>query len=283
MNDHWTDRWERTARWGKKKSVELGARRKGEVTMQLFRPRPHTWLPRLPQEWGRGKEGQDLSTGSSLWRLTQNPHSPPSALQTSASWPPDHACWSHDIGRPCWPRRHRPLCRSRAGRGHRGAAAWSLRWACARRSRLSHWSRGCLRPPALPRCPHSPPGPLMWEGVCMRRWCGITFVHTHQQMDRQTRSMHTENTVMCADTREHRTNRSHQCQGKIIKTKIKNTPSEYMLDGVEWTQPVGINHITCLASAQGQEQTMEWILCASSVLWAREMSLPDGEPHKDRR
>lgn len=69
----------------KKTLVELSERRKGEVTMQLFRPRPHTWLPRLPQEWGRGKEGQDLSAGSSLWRLTQHPHSPPSALQTSAS------------------------------------------------------------------------------------------------------------------------------------------------------------------------------------------------------
>lgn len=57
---------------------------KGEV-MQLFRPRPHTWLPRLPQGGGRGKEGQDLSTGSSLWRPPQNPHSPPFASQTSAS------------------------------------------------------------------------------------------------------------------------------------------------------------------------------------------------------
>lgn len=44
-----------------------------------------TQLPRLPQDWGKGKEGQDLSTGSSLWRPSLNPHSPPFASQTSAS------------------------------------------------------------------------------------------------------------------------------------------------------------------------------------------------------
>lgn len=154
--------------------MELGARCKGEATMQLFRPRPHTWLPRLPQEWGRGKEGRDLSTGSSLWRLTQNPHSPPSALQTSASWPPERACWSHGSGGPCWPQRRRPVRRRQAGCGHRGVVARSRRWACARRSRPSHWSRGCLRPPAMPRCPRSPPGPLMREEAAWRHMCTRT-------------------------------------------------------------------------------------------------------------
>lgn len=46
---------------------------------------PRSTASRLPQEWGRGKEGQDLRTGFSLWRPTQSPHSPPSASQTSAS------------------------------------------------------------------------------------------------------------------------------------------------------------------------------------------------------
>lgn len=45
---------------------------------------PRSTASRLPWECGRGKEGQDLSTGSCLWRLIQNPHSPPFASQTSA-------------------------------------------------------------------------------------------------------------------------------------------------------------------------------------------------------
>lgn len=33
---------------------------KGEVIMQLFRPRPHTWLPRIPQSGSGGRRGRAL-------------------------------------------------------------------------------------------------------------------------------------------------------------------------------------------------------------------------------
>lgn len=219
MSTHRTEKGNSVFRQKKKKTSgwwNLAKDAKGKSPCSCLDHAPTHGYLGYPRSGAGRRQGRDLSTGSSLWRLSQNPRSPPSALQTSASWPPDHVCWSHGFGAPCRPRGCRSACRSQAGCGHQGAVAWSRRWACARRSRPSRWSRGCPRPPAMPRRPRSPPGPLMHEeaGAWRHTW---TRAPTDGRAD-VTWTFRKKKTRSCAQTHM-RTNRNHQCQSRNNKDK----------------------------------------------------------------